>query len=285
MTWTVLRFTIVGVKGVLNQGGDLKFGSPKSTKSLAVFAPNGCGKSGYADAIEYLFSRDGLVEHLGKGHADSERGGKSALVHVLAVERGITPVVGIDVFDLESGNVVTVIRKVTTAIDDPLPSQLLPLLSAAPAHRVLRQHDLRRFVVEMEPGDKYAELARWLNLERLRETLGHLKTAENALKKASPDKELEERRRDLALHTNGAVTTLDESAVYTWCRVQAGRFLEGLATLSTHANLASVVDRLRTKRNSLITSAVNTERIRARDQAREHTASILGAAGSLSSCK
>ena len=111
--------------------------------------------------------------------------------------------------DIENDKVLKVSRNVTTAMDDPLPSQLLPLLSAAPAHRVLRQHDLRRFVVDMEPGDKYAELSRWLSLERLREILGHLKTTENALRRTSPDKELEERRRDLALHTNGAVTTLD----------------------------------------------------------------------------
>jgi len=279
MSWTMLRFDIAGIKGVLSKGGDLQFGTRKSLKSLGVFAPNGCGKSGYADAIEYFFSRDGLVEHLGKGHADSERGGKHALLHVLAQERGITPTVSADILDVSNDKVVHVSRNVTTAIDDPPPAELLPLLSAA--HRVLRQHDLRRFVVDMEPGDKYAELSRWLSLERIREVLGHLKTAENALRKTSPDKEFEERRRDLSLHTNGAVNTLDPSAVFSWCREQAARFLGDLAPLSTRSELAALVERLREKRNSLITSADNVGRVKARDQARQHAAGILGQTGLL----
>ncbi len=173
MTWTVVRFSIAGIKGVLDQGGELPFGTSKSPKSLAVFAPNACGKSGYADAVEYFFSRDGLVQHLGKGHADSEHGGKHALLHVLAKERGVTPFVAAEVFDAEGKKNVVITRNVITEIDDPAPAELLPLLSAAPAHRILRQHDLRRFVVDMEPGDKYAELSRWLNLDRPREILGH----------------------------------------------------------------------------------------------------------------
>ena len=86
MIWTINQFSILGVKGVLDKAGhfDLSNG-----KSIAIFARNSCGKSGYADALEYLFSSDGEVEHLGKGGADSERGGKHALPHVLAEEHNI----------------------------------------------------------------------------------------------------------------------------------------------------------------------------------------------------
>lgn len=277
----MLRFDIAGIKGVLSKGGDLQFGTRKSPKSLGVFAPNGCGKSGYADAIEYFFSRDGLVEHLGKGHANSERGGKHALLHVLAQERGIAPTVSADILDIENGKIVHVSRKVTTASDDAPPPELLPLLSAAPAHRVLRQHDLRRFVVEMEPSDKYAELSRWLSLERIREVLSHLKTAENVLRKTSPDKEFEERTRDLSLHTNGAVSRLDPGALFSWCREQVGRFLGDMPLVSSRSELAALVDRLREKRNSLITSADNVGRAKARDQVRQYAAAILGQTGLL----
>ena len=88
MSWKIRKLSVKGVKGVLDRSGDFDFGDGKS---IAVYAPNGCGKSGYADAVEYLYSKDGAVEHLGQGGADSERGGKHAIPHVLAEEKGITP--------------------------------------------------------------------------------------------------------------------------------------------------------------------------------------------------
>jgi hypothetical protein len=73
MTWIITKISIQGIKGVLDRSGDICL-KPKSgnSKSVAIFGRNGCGKSGYADAVEYLFSSDGEVEHLGKGGADSD---------------------------------------------------------------------------------------------------------------------------------------------------------------------------------------------------------------------
>ena len=72
MSWSIDYLSIQAIKGVLVEAG--KFDLSKK-KSIALFAPNSCGKSGYADALEYLFSPDGEVQHLGKGSVDSEHGG------------------------------------------------------------------------------------------------------------------------------------------------------------------------------------------------------------------
>ena len=167
MSWIISAIKIQGIKGVLDQSGDFYLSKNKRPKSMVVFAPNGCGKSGYADAIEYLFSEDGMVEHLGKGGADSERGGKHALPHVLAVERGIESQVSLSLLNTVTGETINLTREVKTGRSDPRPTELDNIIRLAPAHRILRQHDLRRFVVEMSPGDKYSELARWIGLSKL----------------------------------------------------------------------------------------------------------------------
>ena len=84
-------FSIQGVRGILERSESQKLFDKRQPKSLAIFAPNGHGKSGYADAFEYFFSDDGEVEHLGKGSSDAEKGGKPSLIHVLAENRQPLP--------------------------------------------------------------------------------------------------------------------------------------------------------------------------------------------------
>lgn len=79
MSWIATKLSIQGLRGIMDRGGDFELAQERSPRSIAIYAPNACGKSSYADAIEYLFSEDGSVGHLGKGEADSERGGKYAL--------------------------------------------------------------------------------------------------------------------------------------------------------------------------------------------------------------
>ncbi len=115
MTWVISRIAINGVKGVLDRAGEFQLLSSKNRpKSVAIFGRNGHGKSGYADAVEYLFSTDGSVEHLGKGGADSEQGGRHAIPHVLAEARGITPQIAADFYNLDTRARLSATRLVTT---------------------------------------------------------------------------------------------------------------------------------------------------------------------------
>jgi len=118
MTWIVSKITIQGIKGVLDHSGEFELSKRGKPKSIAVFGRNAHGKSGYADAIEYLFSVDGEVEHLGKGSADSEQGGKHALPHVLAAEKGIVPQVSANFININTGETVIVTRPVITGRND-----------------------------------------------------------------------------------------------------------------------------------------------------------------------
>ena len=211
----VAKLSIAGIRGVLDRGGDFELAQERSPGSIALYAPSACGKSSYADAVEYLFSEDGSVAHLGK----------SELPHALAEERGIKPQVSVTLVDSESGESIQITRLVRMGRVDNMPPELLPIVRAAPAHRVLRQHDLRRFVVAMTPGAKYAELSRWFGLTRLEEILEHLEITSNVLESRDFEREVEERVQDIAQHTNHAVTEHDERAVLDWCEAEAERHL------------------------------------------------------------
>ncbi len=211
----VAKLSIAGIRGVLDRGGDFELARDRSPGSIALYAPSACGKSSYADAVEYLFSEDGRVAHLGK----------SELPHVLTEERGIKPQVSVTLVDSESGESIQITRLVRMGRVDNMPPELLPIVRAAPAHRVLRQHDLRHFVVAMTPGAKYAELSRWFGLTRLEEILEHLEITSNVLESRDFEREVEERVQDIARHTNHAVTEHDERAVLDWCEAEAERHL------------------------------------------------------------
>jgi hypothetical protein len=253
MTWRVEKIRVQGVKGVLTASGEFKL---KGGRSIAIFAPNACGKSGYADALEYFFSADGLVEHLGKGGSDSERGGKHAIPHILASERGIEPSISVSLRETdESGRTlsnVEVTRPVRTGRADELPAFLRGIVAAAPAQRILRQHDLRRFVVDLEPRGKYAEFARWVGLERLEQVLTHLTTAGNALDRQDLDREIAERKVTLRQQTNASISDeAMEEEVFRWCTTAGKSLLKEEVLLDKLEDLAPLSQRLRERRDSI----------------------------------
>src|SRR5690606_31348994 len=132
MTWVVSKLSIQGVKGVLDRSGDFELLKGKRYRSIVIFAPNACGKSGYADAVEYFFSEDGGIDHLGKGGADSEKGGKHAIPHVLAEERGIDPKIAITLTNLDTNKKLEIERAVLTGRADQRPTELNEIIALAP---------------------------------------------------------------------------------------------------------------------------------------------------------
>ena len=249
MSWTITQLSVRGVKGILDRAGDFDLAGGKS---IAIYAPNAYGKSGYADAVEYLFSQDGAVEHLGKGGADSEKGGKHAIPHVLAAERDITPEVSVELYNPDSKVTMSSIREVRTGRVDAIPSELEPIIRAAPAHRILRQQDLRRFVVDMEPRKKYSELSRWLGLEHLEQVLTHLTTTEQTLQRTNPDREIDERVQDITKHTNEAVTRYDQLATLQWCAVEAKRHLGRAISIDSLDDIDLCLQSLRERRDEIV---------------------------------
>ena len=255
MAWKIARLSVCGVKGILDKSGDFDL---RTGRSIAVYAPNACGKSGYADAIKYLFSKDGAVEHLGQGDADSEHGGKHALPHILAYDHKISPCVTVTLQQDTPPGTITVSREVKTGRIDPIPVELGEIVHAAPAHRILRQHDLRRFVVDLGPREKYSELSRWLGQEYLESVLSHLTTAGNELAKADPDREFQERLQDIITHTDSEVTGYDVAATLAWCQTTANKHLTDKCSITTPLDLDNCIEILRSHRNQLAAKAGTT---------------------------
>lgn len=255
MTWIFSKLTIQGVKSVLDRAGDFTISRKGKPKSIAVFGRNAHGKSGYADAVEYLFSIDGEVEHLGKGSADSEQGGKHALPHVLASEKGITSQVSAEFTRTETGEKISVTRQVVTGRNDTRPAELEKILESAPAYRILRQHDLRKFVVDMTPGQKFVEFARWIGLNSATTVLKHLTTAESTLSDTSTDREINERFTSIELHTSGAVKAFDIQEILNWCSTEIQMHLKQPFTVSSVKEIDNGIAALRAKRETLVSQA------------------------------
>src|SRR3546814_13300519 len=60
---------------------------------LAIYAPNGKGKSSVIDALEFVFSKDGTLDRLGQ-KAIHNQAGQLALVHNMAADSGSDAIVG-----------------------------------------------------------------------------------------------------------------------------------------------------------------------------------------------
>lgn len=253
MTWILSQLNILGVKGILNSYGDFKL-SPKKgkPKSLAVFGRNGHGKSGYADAVEYLFSLDGEVKHLGQGGEDSERGGKHAIPHVLAHEKGIKPKVSAEFINIKNGEKIQITRPVIVGRKDSRPKELESIIAKSPAHRILRQHDLRHFVVDMAPGEKFTEFTRWIGLERITNLLKHLTTVERTMKETDVDREIAERLKSIEQHTSGAIHSYDLLAIIKWCENEIAKYIEKPFIINNINEIDNALIILREKRELLV---------------------------------
>ncbi len=215
MSWIVARLSIQGIKGILDRVGDFELAQERYPRSIVIYAPNACGNSGYADAIEYLFSEDGS----------------------LAEERDIEPRLSMTLVNSESGESVQVTRLVKSGQADDMSSdfgelsrvELRSIVRAAPAQRILRQHDLRRFLVDMTPGElrgqDAAELSRWFGLTHLEQVLKHLEATSSTLAGRDLSWEIVGRVQDIARHTNHSVTRYNERAVLDWCEAETERLL------------------------------------------------------------
>lgn len=210
----VNKIVIQGIKGVLKPV-ELSLGKSSKPCSLAIFAPNACGKSGIADALEYFFNEKGEIEHLGI-RSDSETGGKAAIPHIYAGKSKIKPEVSLTFHGGSLLAPLKVAREVKTGTKDSLPLEIVDIIDSARAVRILRQHDLRRFIVDYEPARKYEEISRWVGLERLDALRAQIQKAQSEFNKKGKQEAINERLTDISKKTNQAVQTFDENSTLEW---------------------------------------------------------------------
>jgi predicted ATPase len=149
--------------------------------SLAIFAPNGLGKSSVIDALEFLFSEHGTLERLGQRTLNNQAG-SAALAHNGAKVAGIAPVIK---FTTITGKVTT--EGSRTAVGNPR-----PIHAAATAMKagfvvapIIRGYTLRTFVEEQKSETRYSDVVSWLQLSPLVEVQKNLRLFRREVKAAA----------------------------------------------------------------------------------------------------
>jgi len=149
---------------------------------LAIFAPNGHGKSSIIDALEFAFSEDGSLERLGV-RAIHNKAGVSALAHHLADDRKIAPSVSL-AFRRGAEN----LEGSRSVIGKRLRAQAATEVSERfRVDPIIRGHALRSFVESQTAEQRYESVAIWLQLGPLVDAQRNLRSLRQGVKAASED--------------------------------------------------------------------------------------------------
>ena len=178
--------------------------------NLAVFAPNGNGKSSLVDSLEYYFSKDGTLKRLGQ-RSSSTQAGLGAVRHVDAEEKNVETSVGLW-FSQGRGKFGG-----PRPFSAPTTDAAKRVLNHAKVPFVIRGYELRQFIDEAKPVDRYKELVAWFEMDPLlavQESMRELKRGVGAM--ASDTTEYNERLRDLTDATDGAISSWHEPSVLDW---------------------------------------------------------------------
>lgn len=199
---------------------------------LAIFAPNGGGKSSVIDALEFMFSKDGTLERLGQ-RAINNQAGPMALAHNLAEKAKITPEVMIGIV---SGKEVATGSRPATGAKRPIPAIATTVNACFVVPPIIRGHALRTFVEGHTPEQRYTDVANWLQLGPLVEVQKNIRALRTQVKTAAED-EAPLRRVDseLAKETGQAVKAWDEAAVLAYANASVLAPLDATLALGTLA--------------------------------------------------
>lgn len=182
-------------------------------RCLAIFAPNGSGKSSVIDALEFMFSKDGTLERLGQ-RAINNQAGPVALVHNLAEEAKIAPKISISVI---SGKSTSNGDRPAAGAKRPIPVVATTLNACFAVSPIIRGHALRTFVEVHTPEQRYADVATWLQLGPLVEVQKNIRALRIQVK-AAAENETALRYVDsqLARETTQLVKAWDPAAVLAY---------------------------------------------------------------------
>lgn len=179
-------------------------------RCLAIFAPNGRGKSSVIDALEFMFSKDGTLERLGQ-RAINNQAGPVALAHNLAEEANIAASVTIGV---ASGREATNGSRAATGARRPIPEVAATVNGCFAVSPIIRGHALRTFVEIHTPEQRYTDVANWLQLGPLVDVQKNMRSLRAQVKVAAEDETtLQLVDTQLAKETALAVKTWDTAAV------------------------------------------------------------------------
>lgn len=182
-------------------------------RCLAIFAPNGHGKSSVIDALEFMFSKDGTLERLGQ-RAINNQAGPLALAHNLAEEAKIAPTVTISAI---SGKSVVDGSRSAIGPKRPMPAMAATMNTCFAVPPIIRGHALRAFVEAHTSEQRYADVANWLQLGPLVEVQKNIRSLRAQVKSAADD-EMTLQRVDtqLSRDTTQVVKGWDSAAILAY---------------------------------------------------------------------
>lgn len=148
---------------------------------LAIFAPNGLGKSSVIDALEFLFSDEGTLERLGTRMANN-RAGPSALAHNGACEANVSPMVK---FSTVTGREINEGSRAASGNQRPIDATATAMKANFVVSPIIRGYKLRTFVETQTPEQRYSDVAAWLQLTPLVEVQKNLRQLRREVNAAS----------------------------------------------------------------------------------------------------
>lgn len=131
--------------------------------SLAIFAPNGLGKSSVIDALEFHFSEHGTLDRFGQRTLNNQAR-PSALIHNGAQAAGIAPVVK---FTTITGKVTAEGSRTAAGNPRPIHAAAAAMKSGFVVAPIIRGYTLRTFVEEHKAETRYSDVVSWLQLSPL----------------------------------------------------------------------------------------------------------------------
>lgn len=220
-------------------------------RCLAVFAPNGLGKSSIVDALEFMFSNDGTLERLGLRTVHNQAG-VAALAHNLAEEKKICPLVRVS---FRCG-----IQKSEGTRNVLGPVRTRPAIAEAVSacftvNPLIRGYALRRFVEQQTAEERYEDVARWLQLSPLVDVQRNLRALRQQTKAAAKDRDALKRvDTQLTKKSANAVKAWDEEAVLVYANSILAPLDDGLSLKSpdrTDPAFITVQDRAKAEERQL----------------------------------
>ncbi|MDB5813850.1 MAG: hypothetical protein JWN23_967 [Rhodocyclales bacterium] len=201
-------------------------------RCLAIFAPNGYGKSSVIDALEFMLSKDGTLERLGQ-RAINNQAGPAALAHNGAEEAKLNPSVTIEVM---SGKNITSGTRVASGAKRPTPTVATTLNACFAVPPIIRGHALRNFVELHSPEQRYADVANWLQLSPLVEVQKNIRSLRMQVKALTEDQTALQRLDvQLAKETEQVVKAWDSTAIIAYANTSVLAPLDAKLELSALA--------------------------------------------------
>lgn len=196
---------------------------------LAIFAPNGLGKSSVIDALEFLFSDHGTLERLGQRTLNNQAG-PPALAHNGAQAAGIAPMVK---FTTITGKAKVEGSRTATGNTRPIHPAATAMKAKFIVSPIIRGYTLRTFVETQSPENRYSDVAGWLQLSPLVEVQKNLRLLRRDVKAAAEDNTEQVRLAGLLrTETAQAVQAWDDAAVLSFVNTSVIAPLDPKLTLA-----------------------------------------------------